>query len=154
MRTAEIKRTTKETDIYLKLCLDGKGDSEIDTGVGFLDHMLTLFAKHGRMDLSVKCAGDTNVDYHHTVEDIGIALGKAFSEALGDKKGIKRYGNMILPMDEALVECALDFSGREHVPLVEPGFGMGFERLIRYVTGMENIRDVIPYPRTPGNCEY
>ena len=112
MRTSEIKRATKETDITLSLCLDGCGKSEINTGCGFLNHMLTLFASHGRFDLSVKCAGDYDVDYHHTVEDCGICLGLAFREALCDKKGINRYGNMILPMDEALVMTAVDFSGR------------------------------------------
>ena len=115
MRTAEIVRTTKETDIKLILDLDGTGKSELNTGCGFLDHMLTLFASHGRFDLSVKCVGDTQVDYHHTVEDIGICLGKAFCEALGDKKGIERYGSMILPMDEALILCATDFSGRDYL---------------------------------------
>ena len=112
MRSAEIKRTTAETDIMLKLSLDGKGKSKIDSGCGFLDHMLTLFAKHGRFDLSVKCKGDTNVDYHHTVEDIGICLGQAFLSALGSKKGITRYGSTILPMDEALILSAVDLSGR------------------------------------------
>ena len=112
MRNAEIKRTTKETDINLKLELDGKGVSNIDTGCGFLDHMLTLLAKHARFDLDVFCKGDTNVDYHHTVEDIGIALGEAFNKAIGDKKGITRYGDTILPMDEALVLTAVDISGR------------------------------------------
>ncbi len=112
MRTSEIKRKTAETDIYLCLDLDGTGKSEIDSGCGFLDHMLTLFASHGRFDLTVKCTGDTYVDYHHTVEDIGIALGTAFYEALGDKRGIRRYGDRILPMDEALVMTAVDFSGR------------------------------------------
>ena len=112
MRTAEIIRKTAETDIKLKINLDGKGKSEIATGCGFLDHMLTLFAKHGRFDLTLSCKGDTFVDYHHTTEDIGIALGCAFTEALSDKKGICRYGSMILPMDEALVLAALDFSGR------------------------------------------
>lgn len=112
MRNAVIERKTAETDIKLKLELDGTGASEIDSGCGFLDHMLTLFAKHGRFDLSLVCKGDTNVDYHHSAEDIGICLGKAFAEALGDKRGIKRYGFMILPMDEALVLSALDFSGR------------------------------------------
>lgn len=115
MRTAEIKRNTAETQIELSLNLDGKGKSEINTGCGFLDHMLTLFAKHGRFDLNVKCTGDTDVDYHHTVEDIGIALGSAFSTALGDKKGIVRYGNMILPMDEALILSAVDISGRAYL---------------------------------------
>ena len=112
MRQATIKRTTAETDIKLSLCLDGSGKSEISTGVGFLDHMLTLFAKHGRFDLCVSCKGDTYVDDHHSVEDIGIALGQAFSVALGDKRGICRYGSMLLPMDEALVLCAVDLSGR------------------------------------------
>jgi len=112
MRNAEINRKTAETDIALKLELDGKGVSDIDTGVGFLDHMLTLFAKHGRFDLTVKCEGDTYVDDHHTVEDIGIALGEAFAQALGDKKGISRYGSAIIPMDESLILTAIDFSGR------------------------------------------
>ncbi len=112
MRTAEIIRKTKETDIRLLIDLDGRGESAIETGCGFLDHMLTLFAKHGRFDLNVRCAGDVNVDYHHTVEDIGIALGKAFAKALGDKRGINRYGSTVLPMDEALVLTAVDFSGR------------------------------------------
>lgn len=112
MRQAAIKRATAETDISLTLCLDGTGKSEISTGVGFLDHMLTLFAKHGRFDLQVTCKGDTYVDDHHSVEDIGIALGQAFSEALGDKRGICRYGSMLLPMDEALVLCAVDLSSR------------------------------------------
>ena len=112
MRQSNISRTTKETDITLSLELDGTGKSEIDTGCGFLNHMLTLFAAHGRFDLSVKCKGDYDVDYHHTTEDVGICLGLAFREALGAKKGINRYGNMILPMDEALVMTAVDFSGR------------------------------------------
>ncbi|MBQ7907161.1 MAG: imidazoleglycerol-phosphate dehydratase HisB [Clostridia bacterium] len=112
MRKAEIGRKTNETDIKLSINLDGKGENNISTGCGFLDHMLTLFSKHARFDLEVKCVGDTQVDYHHTTEDIGIALGKALSEALGDKKGICRYGDIILPMDEALVMCAVDISGR------------------------------------------
>ena len=115
MRTSEIIRKTAETDIKLTLALDGTGKSEIDTGCGFLDHMLTLFARHGRFDLTVKCTGDTNVDFHHTVEDIGICLGMALSEALGDKKGICRYGSMMLPMDEALITAALDISGRSYL---------------------------------------
>ena len=115
MRAAEINRKTAETDIALKLNLDGKGESQVDTGVGFLDHMLTLFAKHGIFDLTVKCTGDTYVDDHHTVEDIGIALGQAYAEALGDKKGIRRYGREVLPMDEALVLTAVDFSGRSYL---------------------------------------
>ena len=112
MRNAEIKRKTAETDIDLSLCLDGSGKGTINTGVGFLDHMLTLFAKHSRIDLDVTCVGDTYVDDHHSVEDIGIALGEAFDKAIGDKRGICRYGNSYLPMDETLVLCALDFSGR------------------------------------------
>lgn len=112
MRKAEIKRTTNETDIYLELNIDGSGKSDIDTGCGFLDHMLTLFARHGRFDLTVKCKGDTYVDYHHTTEDIAICLGKAFSDALGDKKGVVRYGNIVLPMDESLILSAVDLSGR------------------------------------------
>lgn len=112
MRTAEIKRVTGETDIALSLKLDGKGTYDVDTGCGFLNHMLELFTRHGRFDMTVKCTGDTQVDDHHTVEDIGIALGQAFKLALGDKKGIERYGEMILPMDETLILCALDISGR------------------------------------------
>ncbi len=112
MRTSEIKRETKETAIRLSINIDGTGKSEIDTGCGFLDHMLTLFAKHGRFDLNVKCKGDSNVDDHHTAEDVGICLGRAFAEALGNKMGTVRYGNMILPMDEALVISAVDLSGR------------------------------------------
>jgi len=112
MRTAEINRNTAETKISLSLNLDGKGTSDVDTGVGFLNHMLTLFAKHGRFDLMVKCDGDTDVDDHHSVEDIGICLGKAFLEALGERKGIVRYGDIILPMDETLVLAAVDISGR------------------------------------------
>lgn len=112
MREATIKRKTAETDILLSLALDGTGKSEIATGCGFLDHMLTLFAKHGKFDLTVKCKGDTAVDDHHTVEDIGIALGSAFAEALGEKRGINRYGDTTLPMDEALILSAVDLSGR------------------------------------------
>ena len=112
MRRFQIDRKTAETDIALNINLDGKGESRIDTGVGFLDHMLTLFASHGRFDLSVTCKGDVQVDDHHTVEDVGICLGTAFSKALGDKKGIVRYGSMILPMDEALILSAVDLSGR------------------------------------------
>ena len=115
MRIADIKRKTAETDIALSLNLDGSGKGIIDTGCGFLDHMLTLFSKHAHYDLSVKCVGDTNVDYHHTVEDIGICLGKAFFEALSDKKGICRYGDKTIPMDEALILCAVDISGRDYL---------------------------------------
>ena len=112
MRTASINRDTMETQIRLSLELDGTGKAELDTGCGFLNHMLTLFAKHGRFDLDVFCKGDTDVDDHHTVEDIAICLGKAFAAALGDKKGIVRYGNTLLPMDEALILTAVDISGR------------------------------------------
>lgn len=115
MRTSDISRVTAETDIRLSLDLDGRGTSEIDTGVGFLDHMLTLFARHGRFDLYVKAKGDVYVDDHHTVEDVGIVLGQAFAEAVGDKKGICRYGSCILPMDEALILCAADISGRDYL---------------------------------------
>ncbi len=115
MRTATINRKTKETDITLTLNLDGSGKSEINSGCGFLDHMLTLFAKHGRFDLSLTCKGDIEVDDHHTTEDIGISLGMAFKEALGDKKGVTRYGYMVLPMDEALILTAIDFSGRAYL---------------------------------------
>ncbi len=112
MRQAHIIRTTAETDIDLAINLDGRGTAAISTGCGFLDHMLTLFAKHGRFDLAVKCVGDTQVDFHHTAEDIGIALGQAFAQAVGDKRGIVRYGSMILPMDESLILSAVDLSGR------------------------------------------
>ena len=115
MRVAEIKRTTAETDIYVKLNLDGTGQCDIDSGIGFFDHMLILFAKHSRFDLTVKCNGDIWVDGHHTTEDIGIALGQAFKEAIGDKRGINRYGSTILPMDEALILSAVDISGRAYL---------------------------------------
>ena len=117
MRKSEITRNTAETRIRLNLDLDGSGKSNINTGCGFLDHMLTLFAKHGRFDLDVFCEGDTQVDYHHTVEDIGICLGQAFAQALGNMAGIKRYGDIMLPMDESLVLCAVDISGRSHLSL-------------------------------------
>lgn len=112
MRTAECNRKTTETDIVLSLNLDGSGKGEISTGVGFLDHMLALFARHGRFDLAVSCRGDTAVDDHHSVEDVGIALGEALKAALGEKRGVARYGSCMLPMDEALVLSALDLSGR------------------------------------------
>lgn len=112
MRASDIERKTAETAISLSLELDGTGKADVDSGCGFLDHMLTLFAHHGRFDLTLRCNGDTQVDYHHSVEDIGICLGEAFARCLGDKRGIKRYGFMILPMDEALVLTAVDFSGR------------------------------------------
>ena len=112
MRNATVSRKTAETDIALKLVVDGRGRAEIASGVGFLDHMLTLFARHGGFDLKLTCAGDTQVDDHHSVEDIGIALGAAFRQALGDKRGIRRYGDICLPMDEALIQAAVDLSGR------------------------------------------
>ena len=112
MRTAEITRKTNETDIRLSLDLDGQGKSRVRTGVGFLDHMLTLLARHGGMDLELTCDGDTQVDDHHSVEDIGIALGQAFDQALGEKRGVRRYASLCLPMDEALILCAVDLSGR------------------------------------------
>ena len=112
MRRAEIARKTAETDIKIRLDIDGKGEGVISTGVGFLDHMLTLFSRHGKFDLDVSCLGDTYVDDHHSTEDIGIVLGQAFRQALGDKKGIFRYGDIILPMDEALVLVSVDVSGR------------------------------------------
>ena len=115
MRTATMNRKTAETDISLTLNLDGMGTSSISSGCGFLDHMLTLFAKHSRFDLTVNCQGDTYVDDHHTVEDIGIALGQAFADALGEKRGIVRYGDTILPMDEALILTAVDISGRSYL---------------------------------------
>lgn len=115
MRTGEIKRKTAETDISLKLNLDGSGQSEIVTGCGFMDHMLTLFARHGRFDLSVTCIGDREVDYHHSVEDLGIVLGNAFAESLGDMRGIERYAHIVLPMDETLMLCAVDISGRDYL---------------------------------------
>ena len=112
MRIYEMTRKTAETDIFLSLNLDGTGKSSVDTGCGFLNHMLTLFAAHGKFDLTVKCIGDTDVDDHHSVEDIGIVLGQAFQAALGDKRGITRYGSFLLPMDEALIQTAVDISGR------------------------------------------
>ena len=119
MRTAEIIRKTAETDIMLTLNLDGTGNSAIKTGVGFLDHMLTLFAAHGKFDLTVTCQGDTYVDDHHSAEDIGICLGQAFAQALGEKRGITRYGSFLLPMDEALIQTAVDISGRSYL-----GYGL------------------------------
>ena len=115
MRRKKIVRDTKETQIILALEVDGTGAYEIDTGCGFFNHMMELFTRHGRFDIAIDCKGDTDVDYHHTVEDIGIALGRAFREALGDKKGIYRYGSMLLPMDEALILCAVDIGGRSSV---------------------------------------
>lgn len=115
MRTASIQRDTKETRIALTLDLDGTGKASIASSCGFLDHMLELFARHGDFDLAVTCHGDTQVDYHHSVEDIGICLGKAFTQALGDKRGVARYGQFLLPMDETLVLCACDLSGRDYL---------------------------------------
>ena len=115
MRNAEVIRSTAETEIKLRLSLDGSGSSELKTGCGFLEHMLCLFARHGGFDLELSCVGDTWVDFHHSVEDIGIALGAAFRDALGDKQGVGRYGFMLLPMDEALVQTAVDLSGRAHL---------------------------------------
>lgn len=127
MRKSKIIRETKETKIVLELNLDGSGIYQIDTGCGFLNHMLDLFAKHGRFDLQLACKGDVEVDDHHTVEDVGIAMGSAFLQAIGEKRGIRRYGNFILPMDEALILCALDISGRDclvfdaHIPAQKVG---------------------------------
>lgn len=121
MRTSKITRNTEETKIELSLNLDGKGESKINTGCGFFDHMLTLFSKHSKIDLAVTCIGDVNVDYHHTVEDVGIVLGKAIFEALGNKKGINRYADTILPMDEALILTSIDISGRSFL-----GFNASF----------------------------
>lgn len=131
MRSTQIDRTTAETKISLSLNLDGRGNSEINTGCGFMDHMLTLFAKHGGFDLTISCEGDLQVDSHHTVEDIGICLGQAFYKALGDKKGICRYGSMILPMDEALILSAVDLSGRGHL---EYGLTLPAEQLGNFDT--------------------
>ena len=119
MRIAEISRKTAETDIMLTLNLDGTGKSTVKTGVGFLDHMLTLFASHGKFDLTVRCQGDTDVDDHHSAEDIGICLGQAFAGAMGEKRGITRYGSFLLPMDEALIQTAVDISGRSYL-----GYGL------------------------------
>ena len=115
MRRKKIVRNTKETQIVLALEIDGTGAYEINTGCGFLDHMMELFTRHGRFDIAIECNGDTQVDYHHTTEDIGIALGAAFKDALGDKRGIYRYGQFLLPMDETLIMCAVDISGRSYV---------------------------------------
>ena len=117
MRKSTLMRKTGETDISLALDLDGSGKSEVHSGCGFLDHMLTLFAKHAGYDLTITCKGDVEVDYHHTTEDIGIALGKAFYESLGDKRGIARYGDIMLPMDESLIAAAVDISGRDYLSI-------------------------------------
>ena len=118
-RTASIKRYTTETKIYLFLDIDGEGRYDVDTGCGFLNHMLELFARHGNFNLNVKCQGDIDVDYHHTTEDTGIALGEAFAKALGDKRGILRYGDIILPMDETLIMVAVDLGGRAYLDFSE-----------------------------------
>jgi imidazoleglycerol-phosphate dehydratase len=122
-RTAALTRTTSETDISLTLSLDGSGRADIDTGVGFLDHMLTAFARHGLFDLNVRAKGDLHIDFHHTTEDVGIVLGQAFARALGDKRGIRRFGHALVPMDEALVEAAVDISGRPFL-----AWSVSFER--------------------------
>lgn len=126
-RTAEIVRKTRETDIRLTLDLDGRGRAQVSTGVGFLDHMLELYARHSLMDLAVSCAGDLQVDDHHTTEDVGICLGMAIDRALGDRAGIRRYGNAVLPMDETLATCAVDLGGRPywvwHAPMPAPKIG-------------------------------
>jgi imidazoleglycerol-phosphate dehydratase len=126
-RAAEIVRSTRETEIRLRLALDGTGRAEVATGVGFLDHMLELFARHGLFDLTVSCRGDVHVDDHHSTEDVGICLGQAIDRALGDKAGIRRYGHMVLPMDEALVTCAVDLGGRPYwawdAPMPTPRVG-------------------------------
>jgi len=114
-RKSSIERTTYETDIQMELFIDGEGKSDVDTGIAFLDHMLILFSKHGLFDLKVKVKGDIEVDSHHTIEDVGIVLGQCIAKALGDKKSIKRYGDILLPMDEALILCALDISGRPYL---------------------------------------
>ena len=129
MRTCKMTRKTAETDICLELNLDGAGKSSIDTGVGFLNHMLTLFAAHGKFDLTVVCRGDTEVDDHHSVEDIGICLGTAFRETLGDKRGITRYGSFLLPMDEALILCAVDLSGSPDLSKIAEAYKVRFLRL-------------------------
>ena len=146
MRTAEIKRDTNETKITLTLNLDGSGISKISTGVGFLDHMLTLFARHGSFDLSVTCKGDVEVDDHHSTEDIGICLGSAFAEALGNMAGINRYGNIILPMDESLILCAADISGRSYL-----GYGLQIptEKVGTFDTELEE-EFFLAFPRKAG----
>ena len=131
-RQAQVARSTAETDITLTLRIDGSGQADVDTGVGFLDHMLTLLARHGGMDLTVRCAGDTRVDCHHTVEDVGLCLGEALRSALGDKRGIVRYGTFHAPMDESLARVALDLSGRPYLvfdaPMPAPRVGISIPR--------------------------
>ena len=147
MRTGTIRRTTAETDIDLTLDLEGEGETRIDTGCGFLNHMLTLFARHGRFGLRVTCTGDTDVDYHHTVEDIGIALGEAYAMAIGEKKGIFRYADIILPMDETLMICAVDVSGRSflgfHVDMPQAKVGDFDTELVKeFFLGFTRTSDV------------
>ena len=137
MRKSEIARKTKETDISLSLDIDGTGVYDIKTGVGFFDHMLELFTRHGRFDMAVRCDGDTWVDSHHTVEDVGIVMGQAFKEALGDKKGIRRYGEMLLPMDEALILVALDISGRNYL-----GYDVEFQSM-KVTDGSNEMRQMM-----------
>ena len=137
MRKSEIARKTKETDISLSLDIDGTGVYDINTGVGFFDHMLELFTRHGRFDMTVRCDGDTWVDSHHTVEDVGIVMGQAFKEALGDKKGIRRYGEMLLPMDEALILVALDISGRNYL-----GYDVEFQSM-KVTDGSNEMRQMM-----------
>ncbi len=137
MRKSEIARKTKETDISLSLDIDGTGVYDIKTGVGFFDHMLELFTRHGRFDMTVRCDGDTWVDSHHTVEDVGIVMGQAFKEALGDKKGIRRYGEMLLPMDEALILVALDISGRNYL-----GYDVEFQSM-KVTDGSNEMRQMM-----------
>ena len=143
-RTSQQHRKTAETDIRLSLNVDGTGVSQIKTGIGFLDHMLTLFAKHGLFDLTVDAKGDIEVDYHHTVEDTGIVLGNAFREALGSKIGITRYGSMLLPMDETLAQVAIDLSGRPFIVFLAPervdtiGQGFHFQLVEEFVRGFAN----------------
>ena len=156
-RTAEIIRATRETDIRLALDLDGKGRAEISTGAGFLDHMLELFAKHGLFDLKVWCKGDLNVDAHHTAEDVGICLGEAITKAIGDKAGIRRYGHFVLPMDETLVTCAVDLSGRPYfawnAPMPSPRVGAFDSELVEEfwhavsVHGRMNLHVLLHYGR-------
>jgi imidazoleglycerol-phosphate dehydratase len=160
-RTAEIARKTRETDIRLRLGLDGRGKSEVKTGVGFLDHMLELFAKHSLIDLEVTCAGDLHVDAHHTTEDVGIVLGQAIDRALGDKAGIRRYGHCTLPMDEALVTCAVDLGGRPYwawdAAMPSPKIGEFDSELVAdfwqavAVQGRMNLHVVLHYGR---NCHH
>lgn len=156
-RSASIARKTAETDIALEINLDGSGTSEIETGIGFLDHMLTLFAKHGLFDLKVKAVGDIHVDYHHTVEDTGIVLGQAFRQALGDKVGLVRYGSFFLPMDETLARVAVDLSGRAYLehrvpPGVEPIRDFSFQLVEEFLRGFAfnvgaNVHTEILYGR-------